>query len=328
MHSRFADSIVRAWNNTWFPESSPVRLAVCRIVVVTAALVFFRESLEWHLRLIQDNETFIKPQAIMVGLTYILGLGVVRSTEFFVGLYWVTMISGFSTLIGFFTKTSALLFSLGNVILISHAFSYGTRHHPQAAMAIFLVLLAFSPSGSCLSIDSLLQRWRDKSGRARSWGTRASLHNAYWPLLLTQVLLSLVYLSAGLCKLHRGGLAWMNGYSLQSHLLQDAVRWNTPLGLWLAGQHELCIFISIVTILFECFFFLGIFSKKLRLAILLLGVGIHTGIFLTMAAPFFQLITLYIVFIDFDRVLDFVKSTLQPVVFYRNPQLKQSWNSR
>jgi uncharacterized membrane protein YphA (DoxX/SURF4 family) len=308
MHSARRDIITQAWNRTWFPETSPVRLAICRIVVVTAALVFFRPSLEPHLRLIELNENFIKPQAIMIVLSHILTLGVVRSPEFFVGLYWVTMISGFSTLIGFFTKTSALLFSLGNLFLIAHAYSYGTHHHPDAAMAIFLLLLAFSPSGSCLSIDSYLRRFRIGVKGASSWGIGARLHNAYWPLLLTQVLLSLIYLSAGLCKLHRGGLDWINGYTLQNHLLQDGVRWKIPLGLWLAGQHELCILLSIGVILFECFFFVAIFLKRITPVILIVGVGFHIGLIMTMSAPFFQLVTLYVVFIDFDAILNLVRS--------------------
>jgi hypothetical protein len=299
--------LIEAWNKTWFPKTSPVRLAACRIIVVGATLLFFRPSLEENLHLINLNEAFIQPQIIIVALAHILTTDFLRSTLFIGLLYWVTIISGVTTLVGFWTRMSALLFSLGYLILIAHMYSYGTRHHTEAILAIFLLLLAFSPSGLCLSVDSYLKRLKDRNKRVPgSSGITAQVDNAYWPLLLTQILLSLLYLFAGLCKLHVGGLHWMNGYTLQTHLLQDAIRWQKPYGFWLAQQHELAIALSLITVIFECFFFLAVIWRTARPFILLAGVGFHTCIFMTMSAPFFQLLALYAVFIDFDRIAKYL----------------------
>jgi hypothetical protein len=331
MKSRYLTltGLIVAWNRTWFPETSAVRLAACRIIVVGATLLFFTSSLEQHLHLIKFNEAFIQPQTIIVALAHILTMDFLRSTAFFVLLYWVTIISGVTTLVGFWTRTSALLFSLGNLILVAHAYSYGTRHHPDAALAIFLLLLAFSPSGLCLSVDSYCKRLKGRNKHpTNASGVTAQVDNAYWPLLLTQILLSLIYLSAGLCKLRVGGLHWLNGYTLQTCLLQDAVRFQNSYGFWLAQQHELSIALSLIIVIFECFFFLTVIWKTVRPFILLAGVGLHIGIFMTMSAPFFQLLVLYAVFIDFDCIAKYLTLLLaqgailnrsySPIHFSRN----------
>ena len=118
----------------------------------------------------------------------------------------------------------------------------------------------------------------------------------------------MTYLNAGICKLHVSGLAWMNGYTLQGHIFTDAVRWERPLGLWMAQQHNLCIALSVFAILFEVSFFVALIAPRAVPFILIGGAALHTGIFLVQAAPFFQTVILYCVFIDFDRLFRRMRS--------------------
>lgn len=296
------DQLIDRWNAIWFPETTAVRLAVCRIIVAAAQLFVFRQSLDHHLWLVESNEAFIQPQVIIRAIGTLLPAEIFRTAEFFTVLYVVTMVAGITTLIGLLTRSSAFVFALGNWILIAHKYSYGEKHHPEAILCIFLMLLAFSPSGRCLSIDAMIHHQQRDAPDSRAWGISAKLTTAVWPLTVTQVLFALIYLSAGLCKLHQGGLAWLNGYTLQTHLLTDAVRWDRPLGLWLAQQHELCILLSIGTIAFEVLFFVTLFWRRAVPFFLLGGTLMHIGIYVLQAAPFFQLIVLYAVFIDFERL--------------------------
>jgi hypothetical protein len=119
---------------------------------------------------------------------------------------------------------------------------------------------------------------------------------------VTQIVIALAYLCAGLCKLHEGGLAWLNGYTLQTYLFHDALHWNRPLGLWVARQHELCVLLSIGAVALEVFFFVAVVWRRAAPFFLLGGAALHISIFMLQAAPFFQLIILYVVFIDFERV--------------------------
>jgi hypothetical protein len=287
------------WSSYWFPETTGFRLAVCRILAVGTQLLLFRPSLEYQLFLLRNNDTYIEPQALTRWMAGILPVEVYRSPDFFQILYGVMLVAGIAALVGFFTRPSLFLFALGNWVLISHSYSYGSRHHPAAMMCIFLMILAFSPAGRALSLDSLLRR-RRAAGEALT-------AMAFWPLRLMQIMLVLMYLSAGVCKIFRGGLDWFNGYTLQAYLLQDAIRWERPLGLWLAQQHYLCIALSIGAVLLELAFVLALFWKRSVPFLLVSGALLHIGIYVTQAAPFFQLLVLYAVFIDFDRLKEIIK---------------------
>ncbi len=119
--------------------------------------------------------------------------------------------------------------------------------------------------------------------------------------MLVQVLLAYAYFSTGIAKLLYGGFEWMNGYTLQRYMLGNAINLDQPVGIWLAQQHTLCYILSIATVLFEVFFFVSLFFRKSVTLFLIGGILLHVGIFVTMSAPFFQHIVLYIVFIDFER---------------------------
>lgn len=297
-----AGKAIDRWNDFWFPETTAVRLAVCRIVVVGSWLLFFGVPLETHLHYIRVSDGFVLPQAMISAICALVPVEVFRTVEVITVLYWVTMAAAIGTLVGLMTRPAAFVFALGNLVLTAHSYSYGSRHHPDAILSIFLMLLAFAPSGRCLSIDAVIRRRRNGAQDKGGWGLRATMATAMWPLKVTQVLIALAYLNAGLCKFYRGGLEWLNGYTLQSYLLMDAVRWDRPLGLWLAQQHELAILLSIGTVCFETFFFLTLFWRRAVPVFLVGGVLVHVGIYLAMAAPFFQLLVLYSVFIEFDRM--------------------------
>jgi len=93
----------------------------------------------------------------------------------------------------------------------------------------------------------------------------------------------------------------MNGFTLQAHALNDAVRWDCPLGLWLAQQHALCVVLSVLTVAYETFFWIVIPWPRLVPVFVPAGILVHVGIYYTQAAPFFQFIVLFVVFFDFEH---------------------------
>jgi hypothetical protein len=161
------------------------------------------------------------------------------------------------------------------------------------------MLLAFSPSGDRFSVDAVIRRWR--AGKHIDENRAQRVVTAIWPLRLVQVLFALTYFSTGLAKLVYGGLQWMNGYTLQSIVFGDAITWGSTVGIWLAQQHTLCILLSVGTVVFEVFFFLTLFIPRTIPYFITAGTLFHTFIFITMAAPFFQHIILYSVFLEFDK---------------------------
>src|SRR5690606_4876052 len=137
--------------------------------------------------------------------------------------------------------------------------------HPEAIYCIFLMLLAFSPAGRCLSLDAWLFGRRSNRHAPplhEGGGIRAVDTTAQWPLTAATWLMARGYLCAGLAKLKVGGLEWFNGDTLQWYLLQDGKRWGSDLGLWLATQKELCIAISIGAVAFEVGFPIVLYFRR------------------------------------------------------------------
>jgi uncharacterized membrane protein YphA (DoxX/SURF4 family) len=206
-------------------------------------------------------------------------------------VYAVTVGAGLTTLIGFRTRVSALVFALGTWFLVSHDGSYGEIHHTDIVLSFFLLFLALSPSGRHLSVDAKRRR-RDPP----------ETDDAVWPLRLTQLLLAWSYFSNAAAKLIYSGTEWMNGYTLQQSLLYSSLQWDRPLGLWLAQRHDLCVAVSIATIGFELAFPVAVFFRRTRPLILLSGAIFHVVTYWTMNVGFFQHLVLYAVFVDFEAL--------------------------
>ena len=160
-------------------------------------------------------------------------------------------------------------------------------------MIITLWLLALSPAGSVLSLDNCLA---GRNSQRRKSLRKKSIFAA-WPILLVQNLFGLVYLDAALRKLYTGGASWVNGYTLQFYLYNDASQRGSTFGLWLAQQHTAACVLSWVTILWEGTFFLVLIFPRLVWLYLPLGTALHGGMALTKMAPFYQFMALYAAFI-------------------------------
>ena len=81
---------------------------------------------------------------------------------------------------------------------------------------------------------------------------------------------------------------------------RNRVRYSMPAGLWLIQNFWLCVAAAAATIVVETFFFVAVFLPASRKYVLASGVWMHTGIYVTMAAPFFTWMTMYGVFVDFE----------------------------
>ena len=301
-----------AWNRIWFPHSSAVRLAVLRIVLVGFQLWLFHPRLGEQLEFVRANEHLIDPRRLLELLLLVVPVEVFRTPEMMIGLWWVTTVTGLMALVGLITRPALIVFALGNWVMQMHSYSYGDYHHPEALFLMALLLVGLGPCDRVLSLDRWLwgrkrDDWLASPGAGApltppTWGAAARFRTAMWPLVLVQVLLALSYLNAGLCKIGLGGPEWFNGYTLQGYLLQDAIRWDRPWGLWLAKQHELCVALSYMTVLFEVTFCSILVFRRLTPLFLVGGAMMHTAIFITQAAPFWQFIVLYAVFIPFERL--------------------------
>ena len=161
--SRLRETWVHSWIRFWFPTTTAVSLSVCRLVLVPGWLIIFGTSWELHALPLGYDPNRIN-QVLMHVVLSVIPLETFHTWEFLRGLWLVSTIAGVLATVGLFTRTSLLIFGLGNVILIAHRYSYGELHHPEALYCIAIVLLAVSPAGRCYSLDSWIgRRYRNAS---------------------------------------------------------------------------------------------------------------------------------------------------------------------
>jgi len=288
----------RSWVRFWFPTTTVVSLAICRIVLVPAWLLLFAKPWDQLAVALTYDPARIDQELILVILS-LIPVETFHSYEFLHSLWLLTNVAGVLAVVGLFTRTSVLVFGLGHSVLIAHLWSYGELHHPEALYCVALVLMGLSPSGRCYSIDSWIGR---RSQHPERWGPDAKIDTATWPLRLVQCLLGIAYFSSGSAKMLDGGLAWWNGATLQTIVLVDYVRFGMPAGLWLVRNFWLCVAASVVTVIVELFFFVAVFVPASRKYVLMGGLALHIGIYLTMAAPFFTWMAMYVIFINFEKI--------------------------
>lgn len=276
---------IERWDAYWFPEETPLYLCMSRIMVVGIQLLFFLPSLTKHFGLLDKNPHFIDPQVIISAIARVFPRDAYFTHANFTALYWIMVVAGILALVGLFTRPSVFVFALLCGFFVAHEYSYGDRHHTEALWTIFIMCLAFSPSGARLSVDALLRR---RGGTAEPDTT----DSAMWPLKFAHVLLAMTYFSTGASKIIAGGLTWMNGYTLQWYTFGDAMRRGYPFGVWLAQQHNLAIALSIFTVCFELFFFVSLLVPRAAPLFFLNAILFHIGLYFAAGHDFFQHIAL------------------------------------
>lgn len=303
--------LLTAWNRYWFRPAPLLDLAVARIVAVSVQLlliVVIRDKIGRALRMAALPDIFFEPLAVLRLVTDLIGLPPRLASEEIVVIAWLTIACGLLALAGIMTNVSLLGFTAGNLLLNGFVYSFGEFHHTEGIMILSLFILCFSPCGWVLSVDAMIAGWiRKRYGKQKNRTpilARTSIY-AHWPGLLVAWLFGLIYLSAAAAKISRGGLDWMNGYTLQFNLLDSGVRKVTPLGVWLGQQHHLAVLLSWMVIVFESTFWLVPLIPKLIWVYVPIGIGLHLGILLAMGPDFYEFLALYAVLIPWGVVMTF-----------------------
>lgn len=289
------------WNAYWFPTTTTLSLSISRIIAVAAQLFWFFPELDFNLNLLVMNTEFMDPQPLIRAISAIVPREVFFTPTVLTAIHWITLVAGLMALVGLFTQISLFVLALGIWFFISHAYSYADVHHSEAVFCIFLLALAYAPSGKSLSLDALIRRRRARlSGNSTEESKESEeVDTAMWPLKLAHVLLAMTYFSTGATKLISGGLSWMNGYTLQSYTFGDAIARGFPVGIWLGQHYTISLILSVFTILFELFFFLSLFFPRAAPLLFINGVFFQIGLFASAGHPFFQHIVLLVLLLFF-----------------------------
>lgn len=286
-----------------FRETAYTDLIVCRIILLSFTVWCLVFLVKHELSLVLELSADLYDPIFLTKLLFSpFGWGAYPPQWIVSAIYWLTVAASIFALLGFRTNTSLLVCAAGMALVQSYIYSFGDMHHREAVLVIVLVAFGLSPCGRHFSIDSAVGFGSnrvldspDSSGKTTQF--------AYWPIFLAKAFLSLMYLSAVVSKLNQSGLDWANGFTLQSIMVQDGIRWSSSLALWMSTQHELLWFGQHVVLLFQAFFWLVIFYPRLGWVLYPMGICFHTLILIAMKAPFYHWIMLYLLFVPYSNII-------------------------
>ena len=256
---------IEAWSRFWFSEASLLRLAAFRIIILAIAAwelwrcgpTFLADGCG------RDEIPHLYREYQPLYLLELFGIdppGAAVAS----GVLLILIGSIVLGIVGLLTRTSLVLASLLSLYVYAVVYSYGQAHHDKIALGLALIVLPLSPAGYRLSIDRLFRRIGDPHEQRQFAG---------WAIRFVQVSIALGYSAAGITKLIKGGLEWMNGYSLQAIFLSS----DMPLAELAASSLAMTTFLSVSTILLQATFPICLFIWPLRWIYIPSIVAFHFG---------------------------------------------------
>ncbi|HEY9712737.1 MAG TPA: HTTM domain-containing protein [Chroococcales cyanobacterium] len=288
-------TLIKAWQSFWFKASSPLPVALYRILFGILllqnalllgpdlntlygygrdAIVSATTSREWTQDLIVDA-LFLLP-----------------SNNQSLQLFFAILTGASLTLtLGLFSRTSAFVVFI--CLAAFHHRNWTVINSGDIFMRLAALYLALSPAGKTLSLDRIVAVWFSNS-REEAFGAPQS--SSPWVQRVMQLQLAMLYCQAFLTKFAGG--SWMSGDAVYYVLrLQDFQRIKMP---FIYDNLLLMRLLTWATLLVEFALWALIWIKELRYYILLAGVALHVGIDLSLNLPIFEylMITAYVLFVD------------------------------
>lgn len=282
-------SLLRAWNDFFFAEQSPVPIALFRIfygVMVVATLVLLEPDwLNWygpHAWLSLSTMHVLEPGPRLNLFTLI------PQTNFWINLFfWVFLLSATLLAIGLLTRLNSVLVFV--CIESMHQRNLYINHGGDTFLRLAGFFLMFAPAGAALSIDRLIRIWRGKE-------VAIVRPRAPWAQRMIQYELAMMYLATFCWKIQ--GAPWIQGTALYYVYHLDELRrfplpsfFLRPLSLKVAGWAVLALEFCLGVL---------IWVKELRYYILAAGLLFHLILEYSVNIPLFQwdILTAYILFVD------------------------------
>jgi hypothetical protein len=119
-----------------------------------------------------------------------------------------------------------------------------------------------------------------------------------WPIFLIKFAIVQMYLSAGIQKLRKTGLKWLNGQSLRAYLVLHYLWGDMRPALKVAEHPRLCATLSVLTLMFELTVWLILLVPSSTYIYASAGMLFHLGTYATMRINYLKyLIPVYTIFV-------------------------------
>jgi predicted DCC family thiol-disulfide oxidoreductase YuxK len=292
-------SLVRAlrdrWMRFWFDTSAATNLGVSRIIFfgVLAAFYMPHDFAVWG----AVSPTLLQPiwlfQEFRLPVFSPAGLTLIETA-------W--KLSLVLACLGLCTRASMVVAAVLGTYLVGLPHNFGQIYHFDALLVLAFWILAFSRAGDAWSIDGLIRAARNPDGPPLP---RSGEYT--WPGQLILVALSLVFFAAGVAKVWTSGIEW----ALSDHMaillrrVQYHISDADPVVNWGGHIAELPWaprLLAAMTMITETCYPLSLFSRRLRVPLILGGISLIVGIRLLMGPTFEQFLIVNVFWVPWDRV--------------------------
>jgi hypothetical protein len=297
--------LAAAWRRYWFGTDGRISVEVVRIAIAVGALV------TWQRAAASSYGGFLE----LLGERAYHPFGILRlfgtappPAPFLELCKWLALASSLAMLVGLASRASTVISLLTMLVMTGMREGMGdTWHHSYTPLLATHLAFVLAPCGRMMAVDAVLRRWRGKP-------TGAEVPRPAWPAILAQLVAAIPYGSAAAAKLIGArGLDWALSDSLRHHILAR-YDWTghprTPVAdllvhsepLWKAAA--LGNLMSQLAPLVSCLF---VRRPWIRFALGAFFVIETIALDKVMDLPNYQWLPLAVVFVDWDRLVAWVR---------------------
>src|SRR4051812_18495132 len=271
-------ALVASWKRFWFEPATPTNLGVARCLFFLGLTLFYlpHDFTGWG----SVSSALFQPIWLFDRFRIpVFTEDVLRVVQ----VTWKAAL--FCSAIGFMTRPSLVVSAILGTYLLGLGHNFGQTYHFDAILVLAFWILAFSRAGDAWSIDAWLSR-------SRGGAQPPPVHAEYrWPIQLILVAQALVFFAAGVAKLWTSGPDWVTSDHLS--LLLQRVQYNisdadplVPWGSFISTQPWLYHAMALGTVVVETCYPIALFSRRLRVPMVLAGMGLVIGIRALMGPTF------------------------------------------
>lgn len=288
--------LARWWKTFWFSEGSPESLGVLRVAFFLTLFVLAVNE-PYAASITASPVSFWRPVWIISHLT---GAPPAYPVLHALELLWDAAL--LTSALGLVTRLSTAIAAILSLYFVGLQNSFGTVSHGHTPAVLCTVVFALSACADGVSLDALLRRPK------RTHEAAARYH---WPIQLVRTIWCIMFLSAGIAKLTRGGAAWVFSDNLATLMLVAPHRYPeaataslTPgLGTWLAHSPRFCVGLAFATVTNELFAPLALLGGRWPRLVVGFMACMQIGVYLTMFENFVWLLPLYLAWVDAQSLM-------------------------
>jgi len=262
---------LRHFDERFTAPGTAERFGAVRLLVSLFATVFVAVRASYVLDISALSASRFQPIGLWYWLADPLPLAVVWA------IIAVTLIAGVLAAAGLYYRLSGPALAVGFLLFATYDNSWQHIAHTENLLALHLLVLPLAGAAGAFSFSHRRRHDVERYG---------------WPLRVMSMITVATYVVAGIAKVRNGGMEWLEGDVLRSHIANDNVRKAvlgdaySEFGGWLVARSWVFVPMALGTMVVEFGAPLALVRSRLRPAIVFMIWLFHAAIVAVMAIVF------------------------------------------